>query len=122
MDWVYEQSTGKLTRGGVLIGYGYSGFGDGKNNPDMEQTADVGPIPRGWWTIGPAHDTEAHGPMVMSLTPQIGTRTFGRSGFLIHGDSLEHPGEASHGCVVMMFADRVQIAGSVQHGAMFHVV
>ncbi len=26
---------------------------------------------------------------------------FGRSGFLIHGDSVSHPGEASEGCIIL---------------------
>jgi hypothetical protein len=37
----------------------------------------------------------------MALTPILQTKTYGRSGFLIHGDSIQHPGEASEGCIIM---------------------
>lgn len=37
----------------------------------------------------------------MRLTPMAHTYTYGRSGFMIHGDSLAHPGQASDGCIVL---------------------
>jgi hypothetical protein len=40
---------------------------------------------------------------------------FGRDGFLIHGDSVEHPGTASHGCIIMSRAIREAIAQSDDH-------
>lgn len=100
--WTYEQSTGRLSKDGILVGTGYSGFGSGKNNPDAEAVMDVGPIPEGSWEIcGPPMDTKEHGPYVLRLEPTPVTQTFGRTGFLMHGDSLEHPGEASKGCIIM---------------------
>lgn len=89
---------------------GYSGIGEGKNNPAMESVHDVGPIPRGTWRIdGPPEDTIAHGPYVLKLTPIGNTNTLGRSGFLMHGDSKEHPGLASHGCTVLPRAVRERV-------------
>src|ERR1035438_5538324 len=38
---------------------------------------------------------------VQALTPESGTNTFGREGFLIHGDSVQNPGTASHGCIIL---------------------
>jgi len=100
--WIYSQSSGLLTKDGIHVGYGYSGAEpDGKNNPAMEATPNVGPIPQGDWMIsGPPQDTKEHGPYVLKLDPKDGTFTFGRSGFIVHGDSLESPGTASKGCIV----------------------
>lgn len=115
--WIYEQATGEMNYSpdGVAaqpITKGYSGFGVGKDNPNMEHVRDVGPIPRGSYAIGPAHSDPEKGPMVMALVPRADTSTFGRGGFLIHGDSLEHPGEASHGCIILDRVAREAIAAS----------
>jgi hypothetical protein len=37
---------------------------------------------------------------------------FGRTGFLIHGDSLQHPGRASNGCIILPRPIRDRIAAS----------
>jgi hypothetical protein len=114
--WTYQQSSGELSHDGKLIAQGYSGFGDGKNNPAMETVIGVGPIPRGYWTIaGLPEETEEHGPYVLVLVPNSVTASFSRSGFLIHGDSIEHPGQASHGCIVLPHAARVAIWESGDH-------
>jgi hypothetical protein len=115
--WIYRQASGELTRTMSLDDdhVGYSGHGAGRNNPGAEQTPFVGPIPRGYWTIGPPRDVTvpgAHGPFVLPLLPHADTNTFGRAGFLIHGDSIEHPGEASEGCVVFSRDVRDRIAES----------
>jgi len=100
--WTYAQKTGVLQRNGQLVGTGYSGFDNGKNNPDMQAVPDVGPIPRGDWTIvGPPFNTAEHGPFVLRLDPSPATNTFGRDGFLMHGDSIQAPGTASKGCIIM---------------------
>jgi hypothetical protein len=98
--WTYDQISGKLSRNGVLVCVGYSGHGEGKNNPLMQNLPRVGPIPRGMYLIAHARDSEMHGPFVLPILPVAGTQTFGRSGFLIHGDSKEHLGEASLGCII----------------------
>jgi hypothetical protein len=113
--WTYNQSNGSLTRNDVPAGEGYSGFGEGKNNPALQTVHDVGPIPQGLYSIGPPHDTPTHGPHVMALTPAAGTNTFGRDGFLIHGDSIANPGTASHGCIILPRAIRDEIASSGDH-------
>jgi hypothetical protein len=99
--WTYNQVDGTLLHDGEQAGEGYSGFADGKNNPEMQNVHDVGPIPVGTYQIGEPHDTTTHGPHVMALTPVAPTDTFGRDGFLIHGDSIAAPGTASHGCIIM---------------------
>lgn len=100
MTWQFQISTGVLTDGQKRIEC-YSGLaGQWKDNPSDTSITDYGPIPVGHYVIGNAFDDPSHGPCVMRLTPEAGTDTFGRSGFLIHGDSKAHPGAASHGCIV----------------------
>jgi hypothetical protein len=99
MTWVYKQSTGDLSQNTVAVGRGYSGTGGGRNNGEMQNIRDVGPIPQGTYTIGAPHNTTTHGPFVMRLTPSATTQTFQRDGFLIHGDNRRH--DASHGCIIV---------------------
>lgn len=110
LAWTYSQKTGELQQDGKPVAIGYSGAGDGKNNPTMENVHNVGPIPQGHWTIvGPPVNTAEHGPYVLALKPTVGTPTYGRDGFLLHGDSKELPGCASQGCIIMPRAAREQV-------------
>jgi hypothetical protein len=99
MTWTYSQTTGDLTLNNAAVGKGYSGTGAGRDNPAMQGVRNVGPIPQGTYEIGAPHDTTTHGPYVMRLTPLPQTVTFGRAGFLIHGDNKRH--DASHGCIIL---------------------
>jgi Protein of unknown function (DUF2778) len=100
--WTYSQATGKLSRNGTLAAIGYSGAEpNGKNNPAMQEVHDVGPIPQGHYTIDAPFDSTLHGPYALPLIPASANEMFGRSGFLCHGDSVEHPGAASEGCIIM---------------------
>ena len=116
--WTYVQKTGELLRDGLHVALGYSGFDDpetgqkGKNNPELQNVEEVGPIPVGKFTIGTPHDTLTHGPFVLPLTPDPGNEMFGRSAFLMHGDSVVEPGTASRGCIIMARAVRKQVADS----------
>src|ERR1035437_3739858 len=112
MPWVYAQSSGELYRpDGTRAMTGYSGFLMGRNNPAFKSIHDYGPIPMGFYTIGhPYNDHTSHKTFVMDLTPIMPTST--RSGFQIHGDSSEHPGFASNGCIVVGPAIRAEIAAS----------
>ena len=106
----YSQSTGALDDANeTFIGRGYSGAGEGKNNPAMQDIPDVGPIPQGQYTIQPPVDTVTHGPYVLALVPNEWNEMYGRSGFLIHGDSVVAPGTASKGCIVLPHDVRVRI-------------
>ena len=96
-----------------MIAIGYSGWAEGRNNPALQQVHDVGPIPRGHYTIGSPTCIDhvgPHGPFVLPLTPKDGTAMFGRAGMLIHGDSIQNPGSASHGCIILPRAIREDIA------------
>lgn len=118
MAWVYSQALGVLNdASGALSGTGYSGHGIGLNNPDYQNVPDVGPIPQGSYAIDAPIDSPTHGPYVLPLTPLNGTETFGRSGFLIHGDEVQHVGEhlASLGCIIMPRSVRELIWASSDH-------
>ena len=106
--FIYKVSTGELTAANGTVSKGYSGAaGIGKNNPAEEDVKNVGPIPEGEYTIqGPPFDTPTHGPFVMRLIPKATNDMHGRSGFLMHGDSIKRPGTASQGCIIMGFAIR----------------
>ena len=107
----YQQSTGVIkaiptspwqNHPYLYPGRGYSGAGVFKNNPEAESLKDKGPIPKGEYGIlGPPAQTADHGPYVLHLYAKPGTETYGRSGFLIHGDSVTDPGTASKGCIVL---------------------
>lgn len=111
--WYYFQSTGLLYHvdadgNADFSGYaGYSGYGYGKNNPVLQsiqsqQPGDpAGPIPQGYYQIGPPRDSKPTGPYVLDLTPWPGTNTYGRTAFEIHGEKKKGPpGYASTGCVI----------------------
>lgn len=110
MTWFYSQSTGELLQDGAFKGTGYSGTGAGRNDPEMQNVPDVGPLPQGDYDIGPEYEDAHLGPCVMALTPREGTNTFGRSLFRIHGDNARN--DASHGCVILGPSIRYEISDS----------
>lgn len=108
---IYEQRTGRLfTDEGELLGTGYAGKGEGKNNPDMQATPFIGPLPAGWYTRGAAYTHEHLGPITMNLTPDEGNEMFGRNLFRIHGDAIADPGNASDGCIVQDHDVRMRVS------------
>ena len=120
--WEYSQSTGQLTYinnqtgATTIVGTGYSGNGAGLNNPNMQDAPNVGPIPQGDWTIRPQQNNTTNSghklPASMRLTPQSGTNTFNRDGFLIHGDNDSGNQSASEGCVILNRNIRKRIGNS----------
>lgn len=111
--YVYSQSKGEMRDvANDLVGLGYSGFAQGKNNPNLQAQANIGPIPQGGYSMGDLFHSDADGPDCIRLTPDPETMTFGRSGFLIHGDSLEHAGSASHGCIILSHRARLILGTS----------
>ena len=106
MHLTYSQSTGEITatsdQGETRLGRGWAGNGRGKNNPKMENVKGVGPLPRGWYSIGEPFKHPTTGPFSMRLTPDPETDMHGRDGFLIHGPAMDANklGNESHGCIV----------------------
>ena len=123
---VYSQSKGELrkfnaevlAKGWTLIGLGYAGNGDGKNDPASETRRAIGPIPRGFWRIGSPYDSRNTGPLtipVYKLDANPGDdmdAVTGRSAFRIHGDSIARPGTASKGCIIVNRSVRDAIIAS----------
>ena len=99
-----QQSDAKLP-----LGRGYSGTGSGRNNPDLSGVRNVGPIPSGRWLMR----ADVAAP-VIGLEPLAGTATFGRSGFLVHGDNAA--GDASRGCIVLSRGLRQVLSGLIAEG------
>lgn len=114
--WTYTQANGDLDHDGVYEGRGYSGRGDGVNNPSMQNVYQTGPIPRGVWTIGAARNDPHLGPEVFPLTPAPQTNHFGRGGFFIHGDNSLMNDTGSEGCIVLGRSVRDAIALAVASG------
>lgn len=115
--WNYSQSTGVLTRNGLLISKGYSGAGRGKNNPALEAVQGVGPCPRGKWLIGKAYNSARVGPVTLPLYAMDKVvddkhDATGRSAFRIHGDSIKSAGNGSKGCIILPRLIREKIANS----------
>lgn len=110
--WTYAITNGELSHDGAHVGTGYSGQPEFKNDPSKCAMHNKGPIPPGQYDIGAHVDTVTHGPFVLPLTPHPENEMYGRSGFLIHGDSVVHPGTASEGCIVMARAVREEVSES----------
>lgn len=109
LGWSWDQSEGVLYLDGRSVAKGYSGRGEGRNNPAMETVRGVGPIPAGRWRIGPPRTSGRTGPHVMDLVP-IEHDAHGRTAFQIHGDNAA--GDASSGCIVLPRAIRERISRS----------
>lgn len=108
--WLYVQSTGDFFLGSRYVETGYSGaVPDGKNDPTKECVRNVGPIPRGYYTISAAVSS----PTAVSLplnADNSGYCSPARSGFLIHGDNST--GTASQGCIILSRATRERVNNS----------
>jgi hypothetical protein len=115
MSWTYVARSGAIMDPyGRVIAIGYSGHGAGRNVPE-DHAKNEGPIPVGRYRIDAPVDTERHGPYVLGLEPDPSNDMHGRDGFLIHGDSHSHPGEASLGCIVLQRQIREAIWDSGDH-------
>ena len=120
---IFVTSTGKFYAKDMdLLAIGYSGGDCGAvpeavNNPAFQAEANVGPLPTGYYSIGAPQDTVTHGPYALPLIPNSLNQMFGRSGFLIHGDSVVKPGQraASEGCIILPKLVRQQIWESGDH-------
>jgi RHS repeat-associated protein len=118
---LYSQLTGNLTCVNDVTGQqyincdGYSGQGQGYNNPELdalsgsvpqglegfEHNMDAGPVPRGYYRVGAAIQRAGFGQPVFPIYPLPFTNMWGRNHIQIHGDSKDHPGRASNGCIIL---------------------
>lgn len=108
----YKQKTGELfDADNKLIGKGYAGAGVGKNNPNMEDVKNVGPLPKGIYHIGEPYDSLHTGQFTLSLIPDPSNKMYGRSDFKIHGDN--GLGTASEGCICIDRISRIRANGEL---------
>ncbi len=117
MNWKFESGTGKIWGStNNYLGIGYAGQGAGKCNPEMENVKGIGPLPHGLWkpvqffavhpTVG--KDAVRVDPADQETLDRV--KKYGRDpmSFFMHGDSIEHPGLASHGCMVEQHDIRIK--------------
>jgi lipoprotein-anchoring transpeptidase ErfK/SrfK len=117
LDWVYSQTSGQMSHvdgngNSTPVATGYSGNGEGLNNPDAEGFQNQGPIPQGEYEIGQQQDSKNTGPGVLPLIPNASNNMFNRSAFQIHGDNTAGNQSASNGCIVLPRNIRDLIANS----------
>ena len=112
MNLNYDQVTGHITNDeGKLLATGWSGNGDGKNNPAMQDVHSVGPLPQGVYKVCEwEYEHNGLGHDVVAIL-QVEGETFGRDGFFIHGPAInsEHYGQESKGCIVVPREGRLYI-------------
>jgi len=102
LPYTYKIGLHSLYRDGNLVTQdGYSGFPPHKNDAKACSIQNVGPLPFGGYTIRDFCDHPMLGVLAAYLDPSVGNSMMGRGGFYIHGDSSAHPGESSHGCIVL---------------------
>lgn len=114
----YSQSTGELRDAtGKLLATGYAGGNcghnpEGKNNPAMQDVRAVGPLPQGTYALG-APVAQSHlGPYAIPLIPDPANTMFWRGDFYLHGDSIQNPGNASEGCIILPRSVREEVVAS----------
>ncbi|MBB5418153.1 hypothetical protein OKW33_004956 [Paraburkholderia atlantica] len=113
MVWIYKHECHLLYHNDKLVtDKGYSGKGEHKNKHSSQYVRDRGPIPVGLYEITAPFPHPKTGPHSMRLNPVAGTSLGGRDGFMIHGDSMKEPGNASNGCIVLHLPYRKQIWNS----------
>ena len=113
MAWTFKITSGALLNLNLIqVGTGYSGHGEGLNNPTMCNVHDVGPLPIGKYTIGQPREDHQVGLFAMPLTPDPTNEMFGRSAFFIHGDNKSLNHSASDGCIILANPIRRDIANS----------
>lgn len=103
MTWVYDVKKKTFTQNGTFkFKAMYAGAPGYKDDPKFENLEGKGPLPRGKYKITGKPFLHPHaGPYTLRLNPYAGNTMYGRAGFLIHGDSKDHPGAASNGCIVV---------------------
>ena len=122
LSCIYDSYTGRLqcytnvngTYKKTVDAYGYSGRGEGKNNPRLQDVRDVGPIPEGFWTMKSVQQTPTQVSIWLEPYPGSPVFNFDRDpmSFLIHGDYKDpkKKGKASKGCPIFDKEYRDKIA------------
>jgi RHS repeat-associated protein len=138
--WLYIQSTGDLLHlnadgyadyaaNGGNAGYGYSGYGEGLNNPEAESIQAIpggdptsGPIPAQRYSIGQPFHSQHTGSLVFPLTPVGGLNARGRTRLEIHDDNHHHNHTASTGCIIEPHNVRQRMADGLANDNCLQVI
>lgn len=109
--WYYFISRGAFSRpfSTVPVYIAYSGKGAHRDNPAFTEVARSGPIPVGLYRALDARNHPTLGPVAIPLEPHPSTKTFGRSGFYIHGDNGRGDFSASEGCIIVQRSARLAV-------------
>ncbi len=114
--WIYAQRPGEMFHDGAFWCKCYAGKYTGKNNPDMQDVHDIGPLPQGEYVMQDARTSTRLGPVTIDLEPDPHNQMCGRFAFRWHGDSLKEHGMASDGCIVSDHDPRVRAAALIAAG------
>lgn len=115
--WVFSQRSGNMFHvapdgTATQLARGYSGNGDGENNPAAQCIADHGPLPCGLYDIGDPADLHAM-TYCLPLHPHPENKMCGRSGFWIHDGNFNTPhGMTSEGCICLLRQDRQRMVSA----------
>lgn len=114
--FTYSQTTGVLTHNGYAVSRGYSGHGEGVNNPAMQNVPMVGPCPQAEYVMQKAVTDPKLGQIAIRLVPKPGSEMFGRAGFFMHGDNANLDHTASEGCLIFDHDTRSGVAAAIAQG------
>lgn len=104
----YVQGTGRFEdAAGNLVGFGEAGQGAGRNNPDMQNVHNIGPLPCGFYKILEPYHHPKLGVLTFNLEPFPENEMFGRADFRIHGYAAVEP--SSEGCICQHKDARLRI-------------
>lgn len=111
--WVYLIRTGDVYHNGRRAFKAHSGNGLALNDPAQIHRKGIGPVPPGVYWLGPRRDSPVTGRNVMDVIPVLGTVTYGRKAFQLHGPNrTPDPSDDSRGCIVADEADRLAVDAS----------
>lgn len=121
--YTFKISTGEMFDGsGQRLGIGWAGQPPYKNDPNHVDKKNVGPLPPGFYTIGPVYRHPRLGPVVMNLEPDPDNQMFNRGDFRIHGASMSDPDHSSEGCIIQVRPVREKIAANLSNDDRLQVV
>jgi len=121
-DMTYYLDNGEFYIGAYLLETGYAGYfnnitgEDYRNNPAAQCIAFRGPLPAGCYYMSDGNGTVTK-KSIMLLPVDI-TIMCNRNDFFIHGDSIENPGTASKGCIILTRPSREKILAALRPDGM----
>jgi hypothetical protein len=93
----YNQNTGELRSGDKVLGTGFSGKGEAKNDPESFKERITGVIPTGDWQVDRRREDPKTGEPILDLHLFTGGHVNGRmpgENFTMHPDNVPNAGES----------------------------